>query len=62
MDELQEKLLTLCLARKYKSKGDIWIGFGSIKNSKQMVDVTIFNSQKRQFDQQLEELSKIMLE
>lgn len=60
--ELQKRLLTLCQARKYKSKGDVWIGFGSIKNSKQIIDAIAFNNQEWQFDKDLEDLSKIMLE
>ena len=36
--ELKNKLMTLCQVRKYKSKGDVWIGFGSLKDSTKMID------------------------
>jgi len=57
-EKLRKVLLTLCQVRKYKSKGDIWIGFGSLKNSHEMVDVIAFNDQKWEYDEE----SKIMLE
>ncbi len=62
IEELRNSLLTLCQVRKYKCKGDVWIGFGSIINSSNMIDVVIFNDQKWKYDAALEEKSKIMLE
>ncbi|MBN2605660.1 MAG: SEC-C domain-containing protein [Bacilli bacterium] len=53
--ELLDRLLTLSKARKYKSKGDIWIGFGSLRNSPRMIDTFVFNNHKWQFDKDLEE-------
>lgn len=61
-EELRERLLTLCQARKYKSKGDVWIGFGSLKSSNEMIDTVVFNDQKWEYNQDFEELSKFMLE
>jgi len=61
-EELRKRLLTLCQARKYKSKGDVWIGFGSLKSSAEMIDAVVFNNQQWEHDQELEELSKRMLE
>lgn len=61
-EELRKKLLNLCQARKYKSKGDVWIGFGSLKNSYDMIDVIAFNDQKWEYNEELEKMSKIMLE
>lgn len=60
-EELEKKLLTLCQARKYKSKGDVWIGFGSLKSSNEMIDAVVFNNQQWEYDKKLEELVKIML-
>ena len=60
--ELRKRLLTLCQARKYKSKGDVWIGFGSLKSSTEMIDAVVFNNQEWEYDKELEELAKIMLE
>ncbi len=61
-EELKKRLLSLCKARKYKSKGDVWIGFGSLKNSDEMIDSIVFSDEKWVYDKELEELSKIMLE
>ncbi len=61
-EELRNKLLTLCQVRKYKSKGDVWIGFGSLKNSSEMIDVVAFNDQLWGYDEELEKKSKFMLE
>jgi len=60
-EELKRKLLTLCQMRKYKSKGDVWIGFGSLKNSSEMIDAVVFSNQKWGYDKELEKMSKIML-
>ncbi len=61
-EELGKNLLTLCLVEKYKNKGDVWIGFGSLKNSYDMIDVVAFNDQKWEYNEELEKMSKIMLE
>jgi hypothetical protein len=52
--ELLNRVLLLSKARKYKSKGDIWIGFGSLRNSPRIIDTIVFNDQKWQFDKELE--------
>lgn len=59
--KLRNSLLTLCQIRKYKHKGDVWIGFGSLKNSNNMMDVVVFNDQKWEQDKELEEMSKSRL-
>lgn len=59
--ELKNSLLTLCQVRKYKFKGDVWIGFGSLKNSNNMIDVVVFSDQKWEQDEELERMSKTML-
>ena len=61
-EELGKNLLTLCLVNKYKNKGDVWIGFGSLKNSYNMIDIVTFNDQKWEYNKKLERISKIMLE
>lgn len=60
--ELRKRLLTLCQAKKYRSKGDVWIGFGSLKSSNEMIDAVVFNNQKWEYDKELEKLAKVMLE
>jgi len=59
--ELRNNLLTLCQVRKYKFKGDVWIGFGSLKNSNNMIDVVVFSDQKWEQDEELEKMSKTIL-
>ena len=61
-EELRIRLQTLCQVRKYKSKGDVWIGFGSLKNSHEIIDAVDFNHQKWEYDEELEKNAKIMLE
>jgi hypothetical protein len=60
-EELKKRLLALCQVRKYKCKGDVWIGFGSLKNSYDMIDVVAFNDQKWEYNEKIEKMSKIML-
>ncbi len=59
--ELKKELLTLCQLRKYKSKGDVWIGFGSLKDSKNMIDAVVFNDQTWEYYMKLEAAAKIFL-
>ena len=61
IDDLASRLLTLCIARKYKHKSDIWIGFGSLKNSPLMIDSVTFNDDPWQYDEELEKLVKLIL-
>lgn len=61
-EDLRTRLLTLCQLRKYKSKGDVWIGLGSLKNSHGIIDAVAFNNQKWEYDEELEKNAKIMLE
>jgi len=61
-EELGKNLLTLCQVRKYKNKGDVWIGFGSLKNSYNMIDLVVFKDQKWEYNEELEKMSKIILE
>ncbi len=62
LEELRKRLLTLCEARKYKSKGEAWIGFGSLKNSHEMIDLMLYNDHKWEYNDELEILSKAILE
>ena len=61
-EDLKTRLLTLCQLRKYKSKGDVWIGLGSLKNSHEIIDAVAFNDQKWEYDGELEKNAKQMLE
>ena len=56
--KLKNRLFILCQARKYKCKGDAWIGFGSLKHSKNIIDIVAFNDQKWLYDENLEKATK----
>jgi hypothetical protein len=60
-DELLGYLITLCETRKYKSKCDTWIGFGSLLKSERIFDMFVFNNQKWIFNQDLENKSNSLL-
>jgi len=60
--ELQNRLLSLCEARKYRSKGDLWIGFGSLMSSSNIIDAVVFNDQAWKYDAELEKFSKALLD
>jgi len=61
-EELRNNLLTFCQLRKYKSKGDVWIGFGSLINSPNMIDFVALIDQKWKYNEELEKVSKNLLE
>ena len=51
---LQKELLALCQVKKYSCKCDVWIGFGSLKNSNKLIDSVAFNNQLWEYDEQME--------
>ncbi len=55
--ELKNKLISFCNIRKYKSKGDIWIGLGSLKSSNEIIDIVAFNNQKWNFNNELDKIA-----
>lgn len=57
---LKDKLLFLSDIRKYKDKGDIWIGLGSLKNSPNMIDLVVYSDGKWEYDPYLEKESQIL--
>ena len=59
--KLRRRLSDLCQAAKYRSKSDVWIGFGSLKNSDEIFDEVVFYNQKWKLDPSLEKLSNTML-
>lgn len=59
--ELKNSLLSFCKRRKYISKADAWIGFGSVKNSSNMIDAIAFNNQKWVYDEELEKIANDFL-
>jgi hypothetical protein len=60
VQELGERLLIHSRGRKYKSKADVWIGIGCLKDSSRLVDAIVFSDEKWKYDDQLEEDIKIL--
>ncbi len=54
---LKTRLLNLCEARKYKDRGDIWVGFGSLKASNEIIDCVTLFDEKWKYDSELEEFA-----
>lgn len=57
---LSNRLYIQSRGRKYKSKADFWVGFGSLKDSGKMVDTLVFSSEKWKYDKELEEEVQIL--
>lgn len=57
---LTERLLIQSQARKYKSKANLWVALGCIKDSGRMVDVIMFDNKNWEYDRLLEESSQIL--
>jgi len=60
-EKLDENLMNLCVARKYKTRADVWLGLGWITNSPKVIDEIVFDKQHWSEDRNLEDFSKIML-
>lgn len=58
---LEKRLMSLCIAKKYKTKTDIWLGLGSIAGSSNIINEIVFNKQPWTKNENLEEFSKIVL-
>ena len=61
-EKLRQRLSDLCQAMKYENKSDVWIGFGSVKDSTDIVDEVVFETQKWKLDPNLEQLPKTVSE
>lgn len=61
IEELRNKLLKHCRARKYKSKANYWIGIGCVKGSDVFVNSFVFNDKKWEYNEILEEEIKYLL-
>lgn len=57
----KDKWLYHCRARKYQSKSDSWIGLASIPESKQMVDLVVYDDQLWKYDKEEEQFTKDFL-
>jgi len=58
---LERRLVDLCVARKYKTKADIWLGLASIVHSENMIDAVVFNKEAWKFDPEIEAFSRVAL-
>lgn len=52
--EITKKVSAYGIYRKYKSKGDIWIGLVSIKESTEMIDFALYTDFSWMYDEELE--------
>jgi hypothetical protein len=55
------RLMDLAVARKYKSKADIWLALGSLSGSSEIIDSMAFNKQPWFEDHELGEFTEIAL-
>jgi hypothetical protein len=60
-DTLGPRLMQLAMARKYKTKADLWLALGSNIETDRMVDVLAFSDQLWAYDKEQEDLTKIHL-
>ena len=58
---LKENLSNLCVARKYKTRADVWLGLGKITGSFNYMDVIVFIKNDWVEDTELEKFSKKIL-
>lgn len=58
LEEVKKRLFVLGNLRKYKSKADFWLGFGSVKSSRAPFDLIYYNYTPWTYDAELEEQSK----
>lgn len=60
-EEMGRRLMNLAIARKYKTKADVWLGLGVISGSPYIVDAVAFNKQPWVEDKELGEFMKVAL-
>lgn len=61
VEKMNDQLMSLAMARKYKTKADVWLALGSTTGSKNFVDAIAFNKDPWTEDKELEELTKVAL-
>lgn len=60
-ENLENCLMSLAMAKKYKTKADVWLGLGWVAESPNVIDAIAFNKQPWTQDRNLEEVSKVIL-
>lgn len=60
IQSLSNRLYIQSQGRKYKSKADFWVGFGSLKDSGKLVDTLVFSDEKWEYDKELEKQVQVL--
>lgn len=60
IQSLSDRLYIQSQGRKYKSKADFWVGFGSLKDSGKLVDTLVFSDKKWEYDKELEKQVQVL--
>lgn len=60
-ERISDRFKLHAMARKYKTKADIWLALGSVAGSKEIIDIVGFNREPWTEDKELEEVTKIAL-
>ena len=60
-ERMERTLLPFAVARKYKTKADVWLALGCIAGSPNTIDAIAFNKQPWEEDKELEGLTKVAL-
>jgi len=61
-DFLEQKVIALAKAKKYKDRADSWLAFGTLVDSPNLIDVVAFNKEPWKEDKDLGELSGTLLQ
>lgn len=59
--QFRNELINLCVARKYKTKANQWLGLGKFLGSNKMVDCIAYSNEPWCYDRKLENFSKMAL-
>jgi len=60
-EKFNSKLMSLAIARKYKTKANLWLALGSLVQSPNLIDAIAFNKQPWEEDEELEKFTEIVL-
>ncbi len=60
-EKLEDKLMGLAMARKYKTKADTWLALGSLVGDPNVISAVAFTKQPWEHDETLEEFHKVYL-
>lgn len=60
-EQMEARLMSVAVSRKYKTRADVWLGLGSMAYSSKIVDAVAFNKEPWVENKELEEISKTIL-